>query len=45
VYDAGSGTADTVVAAGADGNSIIGLEYFKTNYFLLDFTSSVVGWK
>ncbi len=44
-YDAGSGTADTVVAAGADGNSIIGLQYFKTNYYLLDFTSSLVGWK
>lgn len=44
-YAAGSGTANTVVAAGADGNSIIGLQYFKTNYFLLDFTSSLVGWK
>jgi hypothetical protein len=44
-YTAGSGTATTVVAAGADGNSIIGVQYFTTNYFLLDFTSSLVGWK
>ena len=44
-YEAGSGTADTVVAAGAAGDSIIGVQYFTTNYFLLDFTSSLVGWK
>ena len=44
-YEAGSGTANTVVAPGADGNSIIGVQYFRTNYFLLDFTSSLVGWK
>jgi hypothetical protein len=44
-YEAGSGTANTVVASGADGNSIIGVQYFRTNYFLLDFTSSLVGWK
>jgi hypothetical protein len=41
----GSGTASTVVASGADGNSIVGVQYFRTNYFLLDFTSSLVGWK
>jgi hypothetical protein len=44
-YTAGAGTADTVVAAGAAGNSIIGVQYFTTNYFLLDFKSSLVGWK
>jgi hypothetical protein len=44
-YEAGSGTANTIVAYGADGNSIIGVQYFTTNYFLLDFTSSVAGWK
>jgi len=44
-YTAGTGTANTVVAAGADGNSIIGVQYFTTNYYLLDFTSSLVGWK
>jgi hypothetical protein len=44
-YEAGSGTANTVVASGADGNSIIGVQYFRTNYFLLDFTSTLVGWK
>lgn len=44
-YTAGSGTADTVVATGADGNSIMGVQYFTTNYFLLDFTTNLVGWK
>jgi hypothetical protein len=44
-YTAGTGTANTVVDAGGDGNSIIGVQYFTTNYFLLDFTSSLVGWK
>jgi hypothetical protein len=44
-YEAGAGTATTVVAAGANGNSIIGVQYFTTNSFLLDFTSSLVGWK
>jgi hypothetical protein len=44
-YTAGTGTANTVVAAGAAGNSIIGVQYFTTNYFLLDFKSSLVGWK
>jgi hypothetical protein len=44
-YTAGAGTANTVVAAGAAGNSIIGVQYFTTNYFLLDFKSSLVGWK
>jgi len=44
-YEAGSGTANTVVASGANGNSIIGVQYFRTNYFLLDFSSSLVGWK
>jgi hypothetical protein len=44
-YTAGAGTANTVVAADANGNSILGVEYFESNYFLLDFTSSLVGWK
>jgi hypothetical protein len=44
-YTAGQGTANTVVAPDADGNSIIGVQYFTTNAFLLDFTSSLVGWK
>lgn len=44
-YTAGAGTANTVVAAGAAGNSIIGVQYFTTNSFLLDFKSSLVGWK
>jgi len=44
-YTAGTGTANTVVAAGAAGNSIIGVQYFTTNHFLLDFKSSLVGWK
>jgi len=44
-YTVGAGTANTVVAADAGGNSIIGVQYFTTNYFLLDFKSSLVGWK
>jgi hypothetical protein len=43
-YSAGSGIADTLVAAG-DGNSIVGVQYFTTNYLLLDFTSGIIGWK
>jgi hypothetical protein len=42
---AGTGTANTVVNAGGNGNSIIGVQYFTTNSFLLDFTSSIEGWK
>ena len=42
---AGTGTAMTVVDAGANGNSIIGIQYFTTNSFLIDFTSSIEGWK
>jgi hypothetical protein len=44
-YTAGTGTANTVVDAGGDGNSIVGIQYFTTNSFLLDFTSSITGWK
>lgn len=44
-YTAGSGTADTLVAAGANGNSIMGVQYFTTNALLFDFTSSLIGWK
>ena len=42
---AATGTATTVVDAGGNGNSIIGVQYFTTNSFLLDFTSSITGWK
>lgn len=42
---ADTGTATTVVDAGADGNSIIGAQFFTTNSFLIDFTSSIEGWK
>jgi hypothetical protein len=42
---ADAGTANTVVDAGGDGNSIIGVQYFTTNSFLLDFTSGIEGWK
>jgi hypothetical protein len=42
---AGTGTAMTVVDAGANGNSIIGIQYFTTNSFLIDFTSGIEGWK
>jgi hypothetical protein len=41
----GTGTAETFVDAGGNGNSIIGVQYFTTNSFLLDFTSSIEGWK
>jgi hypothetical protein len=42
---ADTGTATTVVDAGANGNSIVGVQYFTTNSFLIDFTSSIEGWK
>jgi len=38
-------TANSLVDAGADGNSIVGIQYFTTNSFLIDFTSSIEGWK
>jgi hypothetical protein len=40
-----TGTADTFVDAGGNGNSIVGIQYFTANSFLLDFTSSIEGWK
>jgi hypothetical protein len=44
-YTAGTGTAQTLVDADTTGISIIGVQYFETNYLLLDFTSSMAGWK
>lgn len=44
-YVAGSGTANTVVAPANDGNSIMGAQYFTTNSLLLDYESSLVGWR
>jgi hypothetical protein len=44
-YEAGSGTATTIVDDGADGNSIIGVQYFTTNYYLLDYSASLAGWR
>ncbi len=41
----GAGADTTIVDSGADGNSIIGIQYFTTNSFLIDFTSSIEGWK
>ncbi len=39
-----TGTSATNVV-GSDSNSVIGIQYFTTNYFLLDFTAGIVGWK
>jgi hypothetical protein len=38
-------TTSTNVDSGGDGNSVIGIQYFTTNSFLLDFTAGIVGWK
>jgi hypothetical protein len=40
-----SDTTNTNVDGGGDGNSVIGIQYFTTNSFLLDFTAGIVGWK
>ena len=42
---AGTGTATTLVDPGGNGNSLIGAQYFTTNSFLVDFKSSIEGWK
>jgi hypothetical protein len=44
-YTAGTGTTNTVVAPGGGGNTIIGVEYFMAHSFMIDFTSSIEGWK
>jgi hypothetical protein len=41
----GSFTTNTDIDLGGDGDSIIGIQYFTTNSFLLDFTAGIVGWK
>ncbi len=42
---ADSGSATTVVSPGGNGNSIVGIQYFTTNSFLIDLTSNIDGWK
>jgi hypothetical protein len=44
-YTAGSGTTYTDVDAGGGGNTIIGVEYFMTHSFMIDFTATIEGWK
>jgi hypothetical protein len=44
-YTAGSGTTYTDVDAGGGGNTIIGVEYFMTHSFMIDFTAKIEGWK
>ena len=38
-------TTNTDVLPGGDSTSIIGIQYFTTNSYLLDFTAGIVGWK
>jgi hypothetical protein len=38
-------TSQTVVDSGAGGNSIVGLQYFTTNSWMIDFTAGLEGWK
>ena len=40
-----TGPTKTFVNVGGNGNSLIGIEYFTTNLFLIDFTSGIEGWK
>jgi hypothetical protein len=35
----------TIVNAGFSGASVIGIGYFTTNSFFIDFSSSTEGWK
>jgi hypothetical protein len=44
-YIAGSGIAQTVVNADTNLPNIIGISYFTTNSFFIDFSSSTEGWK
>jgi hypothetical protein len=44
-YVDGSTPAGTEVDLGGDGNSIIGLQYFTTNSYLLNFSQSTTGWR
>jgi hypothetical protein len=38
-------TTNTDIDLGGDSDSIIGIQYFTTNSYLLDFTAGIVGWK
>lgn len=38
-------TTNTDTDLGGNSDSIIGIQYFTTNSFLLDFTAGIVGWK
>jgi hypothetical protein len=38
-------TTNTNIDLGGDSDSIIGIQYFTTNFYLLDFTAGIVGWK
>ena len=38
-------TTNTNIDSGGDGDSILGVQYFTTNAYLLDFTAGIVGWK
>jgi hypothetical protein len=41
----GSDPSLTVVNSGFSGSSIVGIGYFTTNSFFIDFSSSTMGWK
>ena len=42
---AGSDPSLTVVNSGFSGSSIVGIGYFTTNSFFIDFSASTMGWK
>jgi hypothetical protein len=45
-YTAGTGVDDSVVTPNSTaGQSVIGIGYFTTNSFFIDFTSGTAGWK
>ena len=44
-YTAGSGIANTSVDPDSQSDSIIGIDYFTTNSFFIDFSASTEGWK
>ena len=44
-YVSGTGPLDTSVISDTNDVSIVGIGYFTTNFYFVDFTASIVGWK
>jgi hypothetical protein len=44
-YVSGTGPLDTSVISDTNDVSIVGIGYFTTNSYFVDFTASTAGWK